>query len=90
MISKICSIPNITIKAYWSEYYHGPLYHIYINGVLEEAYFNKEDLLTRLNLMILNEVNQLDTQSLDFPNSSVKGGKADNTGTDVNDLFSNF
>lgn len=89
MIKKIAVIPTFTVKAYWSEYYHGPMYHLYINGVLEQCYFDKKSLMGRINLLTLNEINTLDAD-IDFPNSSVKGGNADNTGTDVNDLFSNF
>lgn len=92
MRTTIVSIPNITIKAYKEieGYYPGHIYHLYINGVLEQAFFDKKSLMDRLMLMINNEVNCLDLMDVDFPNSSVKGGNADNTGTDVNDLFSNF
>lgn len=92
MKTTIVSIPNITIKAYKEieGYYPGHIYHLYINGVLEQAFFDKKSLMDRLMLLINNEVNCLDLMDVDFPNSSVKGGNADNTGTDVNDLFSNF
>lgn len=92
MRTTIVSIPNITIKAYKEieGYYPGHIYHLYINGVLEQAFFDKKSLMDRLMLMVNNEVNCLDLMDVDFPNSSVKGGNADNTGTDVNDLFSNF
>ena len=92
MKTTIVSIPNITIKAYKDieGYYPGHIYHLYINGVLEQAFFDKKSLMDRLMLMVNNEVNYLDLMDVDFPNSSVKGGNADNTGTDINDLFSNF
>jgi len=92
MKTTIVSIPNITIKAYKDieGYYPGNIYHLYINGVLEQAFFDKKSLMDRLMLLVNNEVNCLDLMDVDFPNSSVKGGNADNTGTDVNDLFSNF
>lgn len=92
MKTTIVSIPNITIKYYKGieGYYPGHIYHLYINGVLEQAFFDKKSLLDRLMLMVNNEVNSLDLMDVDFPNSSVKGGNADNTGTDINDLFSNF
>lgn len=92
MKTTIVSIPNITIKYYTGidGYYPGHIYHLYINGVLEQAFFDKKSLLDRLMMMVNNEVNSLDLMDVDFPNSSVKGGNADNTGTDINDLFSNF
>ena len=92
MKTTIVSIPNITIKAYKEieGYYPGHIYHLYINGVLEQAFFDKKSLMDRLMLLVNNEVNCLDLMDVDFPNSSVKGGNADNTGTDINDLFSNF
>ena len=92
MKTTIVSIPNITIKAYKDieGYYPGHIYHLYINGVLEQAFFDKKSLMGRLMLLVNNEVNCLDLMDVDFPNSSVKGGNADNTGTDINDLFSNF
>ena len=92
MKTTIVSIPNITIKYYKGieGYYPGQIYHLYINGVLEQAFFDKKSLLDRLMLLVNNEVNSLDLLDVDFPNSSVKGGNADNTGTDINDLFSNF
>lgn len=92
MKTTIVSIPNITIKAYKDieGYYPGHIYHLYINGVLEQAFFDKKSLMDRLMLLVNNEVNYLDLMDVDFPNSSVKGGNADNTGTDINDLFSNF
>ena len=92
MKTTIVSIPNITIKAYKDieGYYPGHIYHLYINGVLEQAFFDKKSLMDRLMLLVNNEVNCLDLMDIDFPNSSVKGGNADNTGTDLGDLFSNF
>ena len=92
MKTTIVSIPNITIKYYTGidGYYPGHIYHLYINGVLEQAFFDKKSLLDRLMMLVNNEVNSLDLMDVDFPNSSVKGGNADNTGTDINDLFSNF
>ena len=92
MKTTIVSIPNITIKAYKDieGYYPGHIYHLYINGVLEQAFFDKKSLMDRLMLLVNNEVNCLDLMDIDFPNSSVKGGNADNTGTDLSDLFSNF
>lgn len=92
MKTTIVSIPNITIKYYSGidGYYPGHIYHLYINGVLEQAFFDKKSLLDRLMMLVNNEVNCLDLTDVDFPNSSVKGGNADNTGTDINDLFSNF
>lgn len=92
MKTTIVSIPNITIKAYKEieGYYPGHIYHLYINGVLEQAFFDKKSLMDRLMLLVNNAVNCLDLMDVDFPNSSVKGGNADNTGTDINDLFSNF
>lgn len=92
MKTTIVSIPNITIKYYKGieGYYPGQIYHLYINGVLEQAFFDKKSLLDRLMMLVNNEVNSLDLMDVDFPNSSVKGGNADNTGTDINDLFSNF
>ncbi len=92
MKTTIVSIPNITIKAYKDieGYYPGHIYHLYINGVLEQAFFDKKSLMDRLMLLVNNEVNCLDLMDVDFPNSSVKGGNADNTGTDINHLFSNF
>lgn len=92
MKTTIVSIPNITIKAYKDieGYYPCHIYHLYINGVLEQAFFDKKSLMDRLMLLVNNEVNCLDLMDVDFPNSSVKGGNADNTGTDLSDLFSNF
>lgn len=92
MKTTIVSIPNITIKYYTGidGYYPGHIYHLYINGVLEQAFFDKKSLLDRLMMLVNNEVNSLDLMDVDFPNSSVKGGNTDNTGTDINDLFSNF
>lgn len=70
MKESIVIIPNIVIKEVTIDgYYPGKVYHLYVNGRLENTYMDKSDLLGRVFMMINNEVNTLDLMDIDFPNS---------------------
>lgn len=60
MRKKNVEMPDISITCYRSEYYNGPLYHLYVNSELE-VYQNTDDLQKRLYFLINLTINEVST-----------------------------
>lgn len=59
MLKKSVTIPSITIDCYRSEFFNGPMFHLIIDGNLEQAFTSMSELQNRLNLLLENEIRQV-------------------------------
>ena len=53
-------LPLIQVKTYYVEALHCNLYHLYIDGVFENAYTSKLDVEERVNLITIGFIKVLD------------------------------